>query len=110
MLNSPYIKLSFLFLFNLSIFSDDIYFPSKNWDVVPPSEFSIDEDKVDRLIDIAFKDNSTQGVVIIKNGKIIGEEYAEGYNFSSHGTSWSMAKSYYAASVSYTHLTLPTKA
>ena len=97
MLNSPYIKLSFLFLFNFSVFSDDIYFPSKSWDVVPPIEFSIDEDKVDRLIDIAFKDNSTQGVVIIKNGKIIGEEYADGYNFSSHGTSWSMAKSYYAA-------------
>ena len=97
MLNSSYIKLSFLFLFNFSIFSDDIYFPSKSWDVVPPSEFNIDEDKVDRLIDIAFRDNSTQGVVIIKNGKIIGEEYAEGYNFSSHGTSWSMAKSYYAA-------------
>ena len=48
-------------------------------------------------MDIAFRDNSTQGVVIIKNGKIIGEEYAEGYNLSSHGTSWSMAKSYYAA-------------
>ena len=97
MLNNLYIKLSFLFLFTFSIFSDDIYFPTKNWDVVHPNEFSIDKDKVDRLIDIAFKDNSTQGVVIIKNGKIIGEKYADGYNFSSHGTSWSMAKSYYAA-------------
>ena len=97
MLNNSYIKLSFLFIFNLYIFSDDIYFPSKSWDEVSPSEFSIGEDKVDRLIDIAFKDDSTQGVVIIKNGKIIGEKYADGYNFSSHGTSWSMAKSYYAA-------------
>ena len=35
--------------------------------------------------------------MIIKNGKIIGEEYADGYSDISHGTSWSMAKSYYAA-------------
>ena len=34
---------------------------------------------------------------IIKNGKIISERYAEDYDKNSHGTSWSMAKSYYAA-------------
>ncbi|NDE95242.1 MAG: class A beta-lactamase-related serine hydrolase, partial [Proteobacteria bacterium] len=44
-----------------------------------------------------FTDNSTLGVVVIKNGKIIGEKYASGYDSDSHGTSWSMAKSYYAA-------------
>ena len=46
MLNYQYIKLSFLFFFNLFIFSDDIYFPSKSWDVAPSSEFNIDQDKV----------------------------------------------------------------
>ena len=46
MLNNLYIKLSILFLFTFSIFSDDIYFPTKNWDVVHPSEFSIDKEKV----------------------------------------------------------------
>ena len=30
-------------------------------------------------------------------GRIIGEKYASGYDLNSHGTSWSMAKSYYAA-------------
>ena len=34
---------------------------------------------------------------MISNGRVIGEKYADGYNSSSHGTSWSMAKSYYAA-------------
>jgi CubicO group peptidase (beta-lactamase class C family) len=37
------------------------------------------------------------GIVVISNGKVIGEKYAQGYDSSSHGTSWSMAKSYYAA-------------
>ena len=35
--------------------------------------------------------------VLIKNGYIVGERYAEGYNQNSRGTSWSMAKSYYAS-------------
>ena len=50
-------------------------------------------------MDLSFSDSSTQGVVVIKNGIIIGEKYAEGYTLNSHGTSWSMAKSYYAALV-----------
>tara|TARA_B100001287_G_scaffold46261_1_gene35317 strand:- start:903 stop:1955 length:1053 start_codon:yes stop_codon:yes gene_type:complete len=46
---------------------------------------------------ISFSDEATQSVVVIKNGKIISEKYADGYDRNSHGTSWSMAKSYYAA-------------
>ena len=64
--------------------------------IIPESQ-NVKSENVQYLIDIAFTDNSTLGVVVIKNGRIIGEKYAPGFDLNSHGTSWSMAKSYYAA-------------
>jgi len=72
-------------------------FPADEWDVISPSDVGVNNSSVESLISLAFDDSATQAVVIIKNGKIIGERYADGFNKNSHGTSWSMAKSYYAA-------------
>ena len=83
--------------FAASISASDTYYPSGEWQKTSPESQSIDQAKVNKIIDLSFTDESTQGVVIIKNGKIIGERYADGYDSKSHGTSWSMAKSYYAA-------------
>ena len=86
-----------LFLF-LAINISAEYFPqSENWEISSPEDQGVSSANVNKLIDLSFLDNSTSAVVVIKNGKIIGEKYADGYNKSSHGTSWSMAKSYYAA-------------
>lgn len=46
---------------------------------------------------MSFADQSTQAVVLIKDGLLIGERYAEGFDSNSVATSWSMAKSFYAA-------------
>ena len=74
------------------------YFPeSDNWEISSPEIEGINSSKVDKLMEMSFMDNATQAVVVIKNGKIISEQYADGYDMTSHGTSWSMAKSYYAA-------------
>ena len=86
----------FLF-FSIFINSADKYYPGSSWELVSAESQGIETKNVETLIDIAFTDNSTLGVVVIKNGKIIGEKYAPGYDSDSHGTSWSMAKSYYAA-------------
>ena len=86
----------FLF-FSIFIHSADKYYPRSSWELVSAESQGIEIKNVETLIDIAFTDNSTLGVVVIKNGKIIGEKYAPGYDSDSHGTSWSMAKSYYAA-------------
>lgn len=83
--------------FAASISGSDTYYPSDEWQKTSPESQSIDQAKVNKIIDLSFIDESTQGIVIIKNGKIIGERYADGYDSKSHGTSWSMAKSYYAA-------------
>ena len=81
-----------------SVFFRADYFPeSDNWDVSSPEVEGISSSKVDKLMEMSFLDKATQAVVVIKNGKIISEKYADGYDMNSHGTSWSMAKSYYAA-------------
>ena len=81
------------------VYSSNYYYPDSSWDSVSPESQNIKSKNVNDLIDIAFTDESTLGVVVIKNGKIVGEKYASGYDENSHGTSWSMAKSYYAALV-----------
>ena len=86
----------FLF-FSIFINSAGKYYPGSSWELVSAESQGIETKNVETLIEIAFTDNSTLGVVVIKNGKIIGEKYAPGYDSDSHGTSWSMAKSYYAA-------------
>ena len=60
--------------------------------------------KKDEVVPVSFSrlvlrvfSKAKKKVVVIKNGKIISEQYADGYDMNSHGTSWSMAKSYYAA-------------
>ena len=90
--------LSTLVALFFSSFGDTAYFPSNNsLDASSPEDQGVSTEKINKLLDLSFSDNATQSVVIIKNGKIISEKYAEGANKDSHGTSWSMAKSYYAA-------------
>ena len=72
-------------------------YPSQEWAQTSPQSLSISEEKVKRLLDLSFEDEATQGVVLIKDGMLIAERYAQGYNSQSHATSWSMAKSFYAA-------------
>ena len=85
-----------LVFFTLSLRAD--YFPElNNWEISSPEIEGISSLKVNKLIEMSFLDKATQAVVVIKNGRIISEKYADGYDMNSHGTSWSMAKSYYAA-------------
>ena len=92
-----------LFLFILTAFysfsassADEIY-PGEQWLESSPQQVAIDPSKLEKLFDLAFQDAATQGVVLIKDGLLIGERYAEGFDRQSPATSWSMAKSIYAA-------------
>ena len=84
-----------VFFSNYSLTSS--YPEGDNWIISSPEEEGIKTENINKLLDLSFSDNATQAVVIIKNGKIVSERYADGYDINSHGTSWSMAKSYYAA-------------
>ena len=91
--------LSSLFILSPIIDAEGKYYPDADWEKSSPESQGIELKKIKKIMDLSFSDSSTQGVVVIKNGIIIGEKYAEGYTLNSHGTSWSMAKSYYAALV-----------
>ena len=77
--------------------SESRVFPGDEWITKSAPDLNIDQGKVDRLFDLSFEDDATQAVVLIKDGYLIGERYADGFDASSFGTSWSMAKSFYAS-------------
>lgn len=73
------------------------YFPAQDWVEASAAEVNLDQSKIDRLFDMSFADDATLGAAFFKGGRLITERYAEGFDKNSHGTSWSMAKSFYAA-------------
>jgi CubicO group peptidase (beta-lactamase class C family) len=72
-------------------------YPEQQWRLQSPAELGLADEKINRLFDLSFADSATQAVVLIKDGFLVGERYADGYGESSYGTSWSMAKSFYAS-------------
>ena len=86
-----------IFIYLVSSSAYGSVFPGTEWDDREPSKLGIDSQKIEQLFDIAFADDSTQGVVLIKDGYLIAEKYADNFDQNSLATSWSMAKSFYAA-------------
>ena len=84
----------FLFLFGLFI---SLNLSAENLDIKNPNELGVSQIDIDNLFNLSFKDDSTQSVALLKNGYLVSERYADGFNKDSYGTSWSMAKSFYAA-------------
>ena len=84
----------FLFIFGLFI---SFNLNAENLEIKNPNELDVSQKDIDNLFNLSFKDDSTQSVALLKNGYLIGERYADGFNKDSYGTSWSMAKSFYAA-------------
>ena len=72
-------------------------YPQQQWRMKSPKDLGIKGEKINQLFDLSFADSATQAVVLIKDGFLVGERYAEGFDERSYGTSWSMAKSFYAS-------------
>lgn len=85
-----------LILFS-NLHADVAVFPKQEWESKTPDSVGIESEKVEYLFNLAFQDQATQSAVLIKNGYIIKERYSESFDQESYGTSWSMAKSFYAA-------------
>ena len=94
-------KYCFIILISLGLISptsiESKVFPGDEWAIKTPKELNINQEKIDHLFNLSFADDATQAVVLIKDGYLIGERYAEGFDQNSFGTSWSMAKSFYAS-------------
>ena len=72
-----------------------------NWSLsrVSPAEADTTVNAVEAILDHVFGDAAVQSAMLVKDGYIVGERYAEGIDASTLGTSWSVAKSYYSAAV-----------
>jgi CubicO group peptidase (beta-lactamase class C family) len=69
--------------------------PGAEWELSTPEREGMDAATLDGARAYAFAEGrSTQGVVVVRNGAIVAEWYAEGADATSLGTSWSMAKSF----------------
>lgn len=74
-------------------------YPEKNWSLISAENINLDPLKIKHLFNLSFQDQSTQGAALFVKGKLVYEQYADGFNKDSVATSWSMAKSFYAALV-----------
>ena len=81
---------------NISVETKSVY-PESEWVETAIVNLDIDTASVDQLFNLSFQDAATQGAALFIKGKLIKEKYAEGFNKDSMATSWSMAKSFYAA-------------
>jgi CubicO group peptidase (beta-lactamase class C family) len=77
--------------------SEAAVYPQESWLQTTAESVNINPAKVKHLFDLTFEDASTQGAALFVKGRLIDERYAEGFNKDSLATSWSMAKSFYAA-------------
>ena len=61
------------------------------------SEEKVNQNVLFELESMIMDDPATQALIISHNNEIILEEYAEGYDKDSLGTTWSIAKTFYGS-------------
>ena len=70
----------------------EAYFPGNTWETRTAQESNLNEEQIDKLFDLTFSDQATMGAVLIKDGYIVKEQYADGFNQDSYGTSGQQQK------------------
>ena len=74
--------------------------PGDEWTVTDPADAGMDAAVLAKAKDYAFGDGKhTQGVVVVRHGKIVAEWYDDGADQDSWTASWSVAKSFSSALV-----------
>lgn len=75
--------------------------PAEHWGLSRASAASVDlsQADVEAILDHLFSDAATQSALVSKDGYVVGERYADGFDADSLGTSWSVAKSFYSAAM-----------
>jgi|TARA_B110000116_G_scaffold124871_1_gene108250 CubicO group peptidase (beta-lactamase class C family) len=62
-----------------------------------PTELNLNTSDVDAILNHIFTDQAVQSALLVRNGWVIGERFSPGVDINTLGTSWSVAKSFYAA-------------
>ena len=64
-----------------------------------PADLGADTCAVADVLDYVFTDEALQAALLVVDGRVVGERYAQGYGVENLVTSWSVAKSFYSAAV-----------
>jgi len=76
------------------------YWPTNGWRSCSPEEVNMDSDQLYRVYEyVSEPERATLGIIIIKDGYIIAEEYFRGNNQNNRFESYSVAKSFLSALV-----------
>ena len=88
-----------IFIVKSAVSAPSIYtYPSDDWQVSTLNKVHMNPSKIQTALDYAFAEGqNTQGVVVIRHGVIVAEQYANNSNKESIATSWSTAKSFTSA-------------
>lgn len=71
------------------------YWPTTGWRTCTPEEVGMNSEKLNKVYKYAANPNiNTYGLVIVKNGYIVGEAYFQGFSSTSRFRSYSIAKSF----------------
>nr|MBO2502508.1 class C beta-lactamase-related serine hydrolase [Thermoanaerobacterales bacterium] len=74
--------------------------PGADWTVEDPEDHGMDPEVLEGAREYAFAEGrNTQGVVVVRDGVIVAEWYADGAGPDSWAASWSVAKSFTSALV-----------
>jgi CubicO group peptidase (beta-lactamase class C family) len=77
---------------------DGLTWPADEWEEGSPSDHGLDPEKLEAFRAYTFQDgHNTQSVVIIKDGVLVAEWYAEGTDKNTPVTTWSAGKSVMSA-------------
>ena len=72
--------------------------PGETWITATIEQVGLDAEKFQKVVDYAFGEGqNTQGLVVVRHGSIVFEQYAKGSDQDSTATSWSTAKSFTSA-------------
>ena len=64
-----------------------------------PAQVDLSQTEVDAVLDHVFTDQAVQAALLVKDGYAVGQRFSSGVDASTLGTSWSVAKSFYAAAI-----------
>ena len=74
MTSTPKFLIFFNVIFLASLSSSDMYYPENVWELSSPESQNVDSEKVNKLINLSFNDQSTLGVVVIKMEKLLEKD------------------------------------
>jgi CubicO group peptidase (beta-lactamase class C family) len=75
------------------------YFPTTDFRTATPTEAGFDQQKFDAAVAFSTSQSRTQGLMVLRHGYVISEQYFGGFTATSRHESFSMAKSFSSALV-----------